>query len=113
MIFYRECIPCKRQDIALIDTEPLPVGFRDIDLPGDLLRTTLAVDQLHPLLAEVLPDDRPVALPERRFEDIELVGVDGTLDDHLAETVGSGDEDDVPEACIGIEREYDPACGEI
>ena len=109
VVLDRERIPCKRQDIIVGDTEPSLVGIRDIDTPGDLLCTPLAVDQFHPLLTEVLPDDCPVTFPERRFEDVEFVGVDGTLDDHLAKTVGSGDEDDVPETGVGVEREYDPA----
>ncbi len=113
VVLDRERISGKRQDIVVGDAEPLPVDLRDIDSPGDLFRPAVTVDQFHPLLAEVLPDDSTIALPERRFEDIELIGVDSALNDHLAKPVGPGDEDDVPEAGVGVECEDDPACGEV
>ncbi len=113
VILDRERIPGERQDIVVADAEPPLVGVCDINDPGGLPGAPMTVDHLHPLLAHVPPDDRTVALPERRFEDVELIRVDGTLDDHLPEPVGTGYEDDVPESGIGVEREYDPASGEV
>ena len=46
---------------------------------------------------------------ERGLVDVELVRIDRALHDRLAETVGGGDEDDVAEARLGIEREHDAA----
>ena len=42
---------------------------------------------------------------ERRLVDIELVGIDLALHDVLAEAIGAGDEHDVAEAGLGIQRE--------
>jgi hypothetical protein len=45
--------------------------------------------------------------------DIELVRIDGALHHRLAEAVARGDEDRVPEAGFGVEREHDPGGGEV
>ena len=58
------------------------------------------------LRAEVPADDRLLAVPERRLVDVELVGIDGALDDRLAEPVARGDEDDVGKAALGVDREH-------
>ena len=52
-------------------------------------------DHLHGLVAEQAPQHGAVACEIGRLVDVELVRVDGALDDVLAEAVGAGDEDDV------------------
>ena len=56
--------------------------------------------------AEVAADDRQLAALQRRLVDVELVGIDGALDHGLAEAVARGDEDDVGEAALGVDREH-------
>ena len=45
--------------------------------------------------------------------DVELVGVDGALDDGLAQAVARGDEDDVGKAALGVEREHHAGRAEV
>src|ERR1019366_5748958 len=53
------------------------------------------------LRAEVAPDDRLLAVAQRRLVDVELVGVDSALHHRLAEAVARGDKDDVGQAALG------------
>ncbi len=71
------------------------------------------VDHLDRLGAERASQDRVVPRAQRRFVDVELVGIHGALDDGLAETVGRGDEHDVAKAGIGVEREHHAARAEV
>ena len=66
----------------------------------------IGINHLDRLATEVLAQDREFAVPERRLVDVELVGIDGALDDSLAESVGGSDENRVPEPGLGIQREY-------
>ncbi len=46
-----------------------------------------------------------MTLTKRRLVDVELVGIDCALHDIFAEAVDTGDENDVPKAGFGVERE--------
>jgi hypothetical protein len=48
-----------------------------------------------------------------RFVDVEFVGIHGALDDVLAEAIGRGDQDDVPEARLRVERKDHAARREV
>ena len=61
-------------------------------------------DEAHILGPERAAQHRAMALAEGRFVDVKLVGIDLALDDVFAETIRSGDEDDVAEAGFGVER---------
>ena len=50
---------------------------------------------------------------ERGLVDVELVRIHGTLDDVLPKPVGAGDERDVPESRLGVEREEHARRGQI
>ncbi len=50
---------------------------------------------------------------QRRLVDVELVRIHRALHDGLAEAVRGGDEHDVAEAGVGIEREHDAARAEV
>ena len=71
------------------------------------------IDQPHLLAAERAAQHRAVSLPESRFVDVELVGIDLALHDVFAETPGPGDENHITEAGFGVEGEDDPARREI
>ena len=71
------------------------------------------IDHLDRLGAERAPQDRLVAVAQRRLVDVELVRVHRALHDGLAEAVRRGDEHDVAEARIGIEREHDAARADV
>ena len=51
-------------------------------------------------------DDGELAGGQRRLVHVELVGVDRALHHRLAQAVAGGDEDDVGEAALGVEREH-------
>ena len=59
------------------------------------------------LVSEQAAEHAAVARLEGGLVDIELVGIDRALHDVLAEAVGAGDEHDVAEAGLGVEREED------
>ena len=73
----------------------------------------LAVHHLDGLRAQRAAQDRCVAGTQRGLVDVELVRIHRALHDGLAEPVGSGDEDDVAEAGVRVEREHDAARAEI
>ena len=52
-------------------------------------------------------------LVEQRLEHLVLVGIDGALDDDLAEAPGGIDEHDPVESGFGVDREHDARAGEI
>ena len=63
--------------------------------------------------AEVLPQDRVIAVFQRRLVNVELVGIDGALDDRFAEAVGRGDEYRVAEPGFGIQSKDDAGRTEV
>jgi hypothetical protein len=65
------------------------------------------------LRAERAAHDRGLAALEERLVHVELVGVHRALDHHLAQAVGRGDEDDLAEAGLGIQREEDAARAQV
>ena len=67
------------------------------------------IDHAHLLAPERSAQDRAIALAKGRLVDVELVGIDGSLDDIFAQPVDTGDEYDVAKAGFGIEREDDAA----
>ncbi len=52
-------------------------------------------------------------LPQRGLVDIELVGVDGALDNRLAESIGARDEDHVAKTGFGVQREHDATGADV
>ena len=101
-------------EVGVADAEAHAVGFGDVDGQHALLGLgRRRVDHLDRLGAERAPQDRLVAVAQRRLVDVELVRVHGALHDGFAEAVGRGDEHHVAEARIGVEREHDAARAEV
>ena len=99
---------CEFDDIVVGVRECMRVCLVDIDgFDGPAGRRIVRVDHLDGFAAEVFAQNRKTAIPERRFVDVELVRIDGTLHDGLAESVGRGYEYCVAKAGFGIECEYD------
>ena len=109
----RDRVLGKLEDVLVGQAEPLAVGLGSRDVPGRHPLLALDEDHLDCLVADEAAQHGTVALLEGGLEDVVLVGVDGALDDVLAEAVGAGDEDDVPEAGLGVEREHDARRGEV
>ena len=100
------------EDVVIAEREPRPIAGGH----GHVLRHLAAaggVDELELLRAQVLGEDWPRALRERRLEHVVLVGVHRPLHDVLAEPVGRVDEHDVPEPRLGVEREHDAGDREV
>ena len=71
------------------------------------------VDHPHGLRAQCLAQDRRSTRREIGLVQVELVGVDGTLNDGLAESIRRRDEHDLIEPRFRIEREHHPRGAEI
>ena len=87
----------------------LSTGARAVP-PGhpDLLHrlgAAVGIDQLDRLLRDLAPDDRAMALPQRRLVNPEFVGSHPALDHGLAQPPGAGNQDHVAEAALGIQGE--------
>jgi len=69
----------------------------------------LRIDHLLRLAAEALLQDRNrPGLVEQRLEDLVFVGVDGALDDVLAQAPGAVDQHDLVEASLRVDRKHHP-----
>jgi hypothetical protein len=73
----------------------------------------IAVHHLHHFRPEPPPQDRFPAVLQPPLVDVELVGIDLPLHDGFAKPVGGGNEDDLVEPRLRVERENHAACGEI
>ncbi len=104
MVFYDQRPFGQGEDLILGDREPLPVRFRN----GDLFRRFplgVGVNHFYLFSSELLLDDRPEICAQGRLEDVELVGIDGSLNDHLAQPVRRRDENCVAKTGFGINGE--------
>ena len=50
---------------------------------------------------------------QTEFRDIKFVRIDGTLHHHLTQAIAGGDEYDLPESGLGVEREHDTSSAGI
>ncbi len=103
----------------------LRLGVGDRKAIADPLRSTgtvtrrlaclLRIGEPHSrrLAADGLAQDRRPARGEARLVDVELVGVDRTLHDRLAQAIRRGDEHHLVEARLGVEREHHARGAEI
>src|SRR3990167_6319776 len=81
------------------------IGLRYLDIAGEkAMRRLLCIDHLDRLGTELTFQDWLLAGSQRRLENIELVGIHGTLNDILAQAIGGGDKDDVTKPGLGVER---------
>ncbi len=95
------------------DAVALAVGLGGRDVAHRLLGPALHEHHLDRLVAEHPAQHGAMAGLERRLVHVELVRVDRTLDDVLAEAVRAGDEGHVAEAGLGVEREEHAGAGEV
>jgi hypothetical protein len=96
------------EHIVVADAEAFSIDFRGDDIARSGAAAT-PVD--HPLLLTTEPpgQHRAIALAKRRLVDVELVGIDRTLDDVFPESVRASDEHNLAKARFCVEREYDAA----
>ncbi len=101
------------QDVLVVEAVLLAVRLGGRDVANRVLALALDEDHLDRLVADQAAQHGAVTLLEGGLVDIELVRIDGALDHVLAEAVGAGDEDDVAEARLGVEREEDAGGREV
>jgi hypothetical protein len=109
VVLDRERVPGQLLDLVVGQGEPAPLGRVGVhELGGAADGGVVGVDHLGRLLPHPALEHRGAALAQRRLVDVELVGVDRTLDHALAEAVGRGDEDRVGEPGLGVHGEHHP-----
>ena len=111
MVLDRDRIAGKLEHLGIGDAEPPTLRVRDRHVLGAV--AALGVDHAHLLASQRATQNSPMARPKRRLVHVELVGIDGALNDVLAEPIDAGDEHDITEAGFGIQRESDAAGGAI
>ena len=108
-----ECLSCKLEHILIRDGELASIRFGDVDGYGALAAAGFAVDHLDGLATHRASDDRVSIRTHRGFVHVELIRIHGALHDRFAQSIRGGDEHDVAEAGIGVEREHHAACAQI
>ena len=102
------CHPGELDDFFVRQGESVALGCGHVDgLDGLSGCRVVAEHHLDRLAAQVLAQDRMVTGLECGLVDVELVWIDCPLHDGLAEAVRGRDEDDVPKAALGVQREHD------
>ncbi len=101
------------QEVGIVDGELVAIVGRNIDGLDAFTAARLAVNHLDGFGTERAAQDGRVARLQRRFVNIELVGIHRALHDGLAQAIRSGDEDDVAEAGISVEREHHAARADV
>ena len=102
------------EHVRILERKTVAVGLRDFLHPRRAPRgVSVGKDDLLPLGTKPASNDRRTPLLEHRFMNVELVRVHRALNHQFAQAVGTGDEDDPGKTRLGIEREHDPACGEV
>ena len=113
VVLHRDSHLGQLDHLVVGEAVPLLEEVVHLDVLGCVVMAVVGVDHLDLLRTELAAKDRLLALPERRLEDVELVGVDGSLHDVFAQPVGPGDEDHIAETGLGVEGEEHPALGQI
>ena len=101
------------EDLVVGQHETVPLGLRDRQVLHGVGPTRLRVHHADRLFAALALHDRSEPLGEGRLEDIVLVRVHRALHHVLAETVGAGDEDHVPEPGLRVQREHHPRTRQV
>ncbi len=100
------------EDLVFIDAESGTIAGGDGNI-ADHATAAEVIDEFEFLVAENLLEDGPVPGLEGGFEDAEFVGIDGALDDILAQTPGGIDQDGFLETGFRIDAEHHAAGGEV
>ena len=108
MILDRNRIAGKLEHVIIVDAETVPISFRRLDIARGMI-VAPRIDHAPLLAPQRVREDGTKALLERRLMHVEFIGIDRTLDDVFAESVGAGNERNVAEARFRIEREHDAA----
>ncbi len=107
MVLDPDRIVGKLEHLRVLDAETLPSRPRNGNISCAAM--TVSIDHAHLLAPERPAQDDAMAATERRLVDVELIGIDGTLHDILAQAVDASDEHDVAEPGFCIEREHNTA----
>ena len=99
----------KFEHLRVGEAEPFALALARLQVAGAGGAAPAPIDEPRFLAAQRPAQDRAIPLPERRFVDVELIGIDVALHDILAEAPRPGDEDDVAEPGFGVEGKDDPA----
>jgi len=73
------------EDLFVAEAESCPIGLGRRDIAGRDLRAAFDEHHLHRLVAQQAAKHRPMPLREGGLVNVELIGVDGPLDDVLAQ----------------------------
>ena len=101
------------QHLTIRNAEFPPLGIGHLPGQRRMATAALAVNHSYLLATEPAPQHTAKSLDQGRFMNIELVGIDLTLDDGFAQAVTAGDEDHVAKSGFGIEREDDAAGSDV
>ena len=97
------------QHVGVGERELHPIGLGHIDRAHRLAGHRLVGEHhLDELRTQVAADHRRLAQGEGGLVNVELIRIHRSLDDRLAQAVGSGDEYHVLEARFGVDREHHP-----
>ena len=107
MVLDSDRVVGKLEHLRVVDTEALPGRPRNGNISCAAMVT--GIDHAHLLASERSAQDRAIALAKGRLVDVELVGIDRSLDNIFAQPVDAGDEHDIAKAGFGIQREDDTA----
>ena len=114
VVFDGDGVPGELLDVVVREAEAVPQRGLDRDEVNGVADFAVAgVGHLERLLAQPALEDRRAAGLQGRLVDVELVRVDGALDDGLAEAVGGGDEDGVLEPGFGVHGEHDAGGADV
>ena len=101
-------------DVVVREAEAVPQGgLHRHEVNGVADFAVARVGHLEGLFAQSALEDGRAACLQGGLVDVELVRVDGALDDGLAEAVGGGDEDGVLEPGFGVHGEHDAGGADV
>ena len=110
MIFDLDRVRCELKDLGIREAEAFALRLRH----GQVLCAAAAsIDHAQLFSSERTAQNSAVAGAEGRLVDIELIGINGTLHNILAQPVHAGNEHDIAEARFGVQGEHNAARGAI
>ena len=104
--FYRDRAVGEFEHFGVAKAEARPVRLRRGNVAHRGFSPALDENHLHALVAEQATQDGAMTDRQRGLVDVELVRVNGALDDVLTQPVGAGNEHDVAKTRFGVEREH-------
>jgi len=114
MLLDGKCLARQLGDLLVCEGQLPPFGLINVDKRG--CRATLgrrSVDHLGCLAPHAALENGRPTRSQSRFVDVELVRVDRTLHDGLAQPVGRGEKDGIGKSRFGVHGEHHPGRGKV